>query len=152
MTTRQLPPLGVVPQRPSGTRRLWTWLRRGLAALATLAALVLLVAILPAGPAQAAPGATPAHEGLSVSGYAYTTQVAAEAALATGNYAGGRWVVRAPVIRAYGRVYYTNAGWVVAFVFYQPTGRDVNRSARYKTGFDVFWFTALGQDTAPFWW
>ncbi|MBU0493061.1 MAG: hypothetical protein KKB13_14540 [Chloroflexi bacterium] len=93
-----------------------------------------------------------AQSGLSVSGYAFTTPAAAEAAARTGSYAGGRWVVQSPVVRAYGSVYYTNAGWVVAFVVHQPPTRTVNPTVPYRTGFDVFWFQALGQDTQPFWW
>jgi hypothetical protein len=114
------------------------------AVLAVLAVLVL--AVVPAA------SAAPAHAGLSVSGYAFTTQAAAEAALTTGKYAGGRWVVKSPVIRSYNSgVVYANAGWVVPFIYHQPTTRQVNPQPKVS-GIDYVWFQGLGMDNAPFWW
>jgi hypothetical protein len=114
--------------------------------------LALAVAVLVGLLVAPAASAAPAHAGLAVSGYAYTTPAAAETALATGNYAGGRWVVRSPVVRAYGSIYLAQAGWVVAFVVHQPAKRQVT-VPRVRTGFDVLWFgDPLNQDTPPFWW
>jgi hypothetical protein len=120
--------------------------------IVVLAATTVVAPVSAACPFPVGGRAPAAQSGLSVSGYAFTTSAAAQTALATGNYAGGRWAARSPVVRAYGSVYLAEAGWVVAFVVHQPAKRQVT-APRVRTGFDVLWFgDPLNQDTPPFWW